>query len=69
MKEYRITTMVTVDVRAKDESIAINKAMEEIDELVRTREDQAGVRNTRCTGIARDNNGEFMVYEQRKVRA
>lgn len=69
MKEYRITTMVTVDVLAASETLAVKYALDEIDDHIRNREDTKSVKNPVVTGIAQTLDGEFMVFEQKRARA
>lgn len=68
LKEYRITTMVTVDVLAASESLAVNYAIDEIDDYIRNRENTESVRNPCVTGIARLPDGEYMIWEQKPDR-
>jgi viroplasmin and RNaseH domain-containing protein len=68
MKEYRITTMVTMDVLASSESLAVKYALDEIHDYIGEREDTKYVKNLVVTGIAQTKDGEFMVFEQKRAR-
>ena len=65
MNTYRITVMVTLDVQAENDSECCAVAVERVQDAI---EDagQIGVPMW-VTGICRDFDGEFMVYEQKKL--
>lgn len=63
MSTYRITVMVTLDVEAENDSECCAVAIERVQDAI---EDagQTGVPMW-VTGICRDLDGEFMVFEQK----
>ena len=67
MAKYRVTTMVTTDVEAPNANEAMSSAVYKTRILIG--DDPYSVtgskhRNSWVTGIASDNDGEYMVYEQ-----
>jgi hypothetical protein len=65
MNTYRVTVMVTLDVQAENDSECCGVAVEEVQNAI---EDYGQIgRSMWVTGISRDNDGEFMVYEQSKL--
>ena len=61
---YRITVMVTTDVESNTEEEAMSSAIDKIRALVG--DDQDGADNCWVTGIASDNDGEYMAYKLEK---
>jgi hypothetical protein len=71
MKTYRITTMVTQDVIAEDETKAASQAIDAVRIKIGDHKWQAPsgfLRSMWVTGIAQDSNG-YMVYEMTPVKA
>jgi hypothetical protein len=67
MAKYRVTTMVTTDVEAPNENEAMSGAVFKTRILIGDDPYSAtgsNHRNSWVTGIAIDNDGEYMVYEQ-----
>ena len=65
MNTYRVTVMVTLDVQAENDSECCAVAVEEVQNAI---EDYGQIdRSMWVTGISRDSDGEFMVYEQSKL--
>ena len=65
MNTYRVTVMVTLDVQAENDSECCAVAVEEVQNAI---EDYGQIgRSMWVTGISRDGDGEFMVYEQSKL--
>jgi hypothetical protein len=57
--------MVTLDVQAENDSECCGVAVEEVQNAI---EDYGQIgRSMWVTGISRDSDGEFMVYEQSKL--
>ena len=65
MNTYRVTVMVTLDVQAENDSECCGVAVEEVQNAI---EDYGQIgRSMWVTGISRDSDGEFMIYEQKKL--
>jgi hypothetical protein len=67
MAKYRVTTMVTTDVEAPNANEAMSSAVYKTRILIGDDPYSATGskhRNSWVTGIASDNDGEYMVYEQ-----
>jgi hypothetical protein len=70
MAKYRVTTMVTTDVEAEDSIEAMSNAVYKTriiigdDPYSPTGSEH---RNSWVTGIAINNDGEYMVYEQTPI--
>ena len=67
MAKYRVTTMVTTDVEAPNANEAMSSAVFKTRILIGDDPYSATGsehRNSWVTGIAIDNDGEYMVYEQ-----
>ena len=67
MAKYRVTTMVTTDIEAPNENEAMSGAVFKTRILIGDDPYSATGsqhRNSWVTGIAIDNDGEYMVYEQ-----
>jgi hypothetical protein len=67
MAKYRVTTMVTTDVEAPNENEAMSNAVYKTRIMIGDDPYSATGsqhRNSWVTGIAIDNDGEYMVYEQ-----
>jgi hypothetical protein len=67
MAKYRVTTMVTTDIEAPDANQAMSSAVFKTRILIGDDPYSAtgsNHRNSWVTGIAIDNDGEYMVYEQ-----
>lgn len=70
MAKYRVTTMVTTDVEAPNENEAMSNAVYKTRIIIG--DDPYSVtgsenRNSWVTGIAVNNDGEYMVYEQTPI--
>lgn len=67
MAKYRVTTMVTTDIEAPNENEAMSHAVYKTRIMIGDDPYSATGsehRNSWVTGIAIDNDGEYMVYEQ-----
>ena len=67
MAKYRVTTMVTTDVEAKDSIEAMSNAVYKTRIMIGDdpySETGSEHRNSWVTGIALNNDGEYVVYEQ-----
>ena len=58
---YRVTVTVTTDIEAINVQEAMSSAIDKIRALVG--DDQDGADNCWVTGIASDNDGEYMAYK------
>jgi hypothetical protein len=70
MGKYRVTTMVTTDVEAPNQNEAMTNAIYKMSNIIGDNPYSvtgSENRNSWVTGIAVNNDGEYMVYEQTPI--